>query len=217
MRRPVARHRLFAIVLVLLLAAASAAAQPRDIEGWRAARWGMTESELEGAFGAALVRLPGRWVYGGAYATRMIEQVPIGGRRFRAIFQMQAETDRLQQVLLERVRLPGQEAAFESTLAEFRRTYGVPTGVCGIPRAGGGPLSLEFWWRFPTSTVHLTFLDFFTRGMFSTDPNVDPDPLAPWFERRRNNPRFLPRRALVRFHPTDRTDLLTPPCHAEKK
>jgi hypothetical protein len=215
MSRPLFRYLLLPFALALALAAGRTIAQPADIEGWRGARWGMTEAALERVFGDRLARLPGRWIYGGAYATRLIEEVSIGDQRFRAIFQMNEETGRLQQVLLETVRRPGQEAAFHSTLAALRRAYGAPDGSCGVPRAGGGPLSLELWWRFPTTTAHLTFFDFYTRGMFSSDPNVDPDPLADWFERRRNNPRFLPRRTLVRFHPTGRADLMANPCRDE--
>ena len=199
---------------MLAFAAMGAEARPADIEGWRGARWGMSEAQLLRVFGEVLEPLPGRWVYGDAYATRMIQPVALGGQRLRAVFQMQEKTGRLQQVLLETLRRPGQEAAFDSALAALRERYGAPTGSCAVPPAGGGPLSLEFRWVFPTTTVHLTFVDFFTTGMFSADPNVDPDPLARYFERRRNNPRFLPRRTLVRFHATARTDLTANPCSA---
>jgi hypothetical protein len=212
MRSP--RFPLFLLLFALALVVHGhrAAARPADVDGWQGARWGMTEAALEGVFGDRLARLPGRWHYGNAYATRMIEEVSIGGQRFRAMLQMNATTRRLQQVLLETVRRPGQEEAFHSTLDSLRAAYGAPDGSCGVPRAGGGPLSLELWWTFPTTAVHLTFFDFFTRGMFATDPNVDPDPLADWFERRRNIPRFLPRRTLVRYHPADRADLMSNPC-----
>ena len=195
--------------MVLVLASVRGVAQPADVTGWRAARWGMTKGELERAFGASLAHLPGRWIYGRAYATRTLEDIVIGRQRFRAIFQMKVESDKLQQVLLVPLRRRGQEAAFRSTLAELRETYGAPSGTCTIPRAGGGPLSVELWWRFQTTTVHLTFFDFYTRAMVFEDPNVDPDPLTPYVETRRNNPRFLPRRTLVRFHPTARTDLMS--------
>ena len=209
---PRVRSFLLLIALAPVLCGPRAIARPADVEGWQGARWGMTEEALERVFGDRLARLPGRWHYGNAYATRMIEDVSIGGQRFRAMLQMNARTHRLQQVLLETVRRPGQEEAFHATLESLRAAYGAADGSCGVPRAGGGPLSLELWWKFPTTVVHLTFFDFHTRGIFSTDPNVDPDPLADWFERRRNNPRFLPRRTLVRYHPADRADLMANPC-----
>jgi hypothetical protein len=203
------------VVLPLVLASLRGAAQPLDLDGWRAARWGMTEAELEQAFGASLVRLPGRWIYGGAYATRALDDVKLATQRFRAIFQMNAQTNRLQQVLLEPIRQSGQEILFASTGAELRARYGPPSESCAVPRAGGGPLSVELFWRFQTTTVHLTFLDFYTREMAFENPNVDRDPLTPYYQTRRNNPRFLPRRTLVRFHPTGRADLMSLACRAD--
>jgi hypothetical protein len=211
-------HRLLLIIfLALVFAPLRPGAQSPEPDGWRAARWGMTEAELERAFGARLVRLPGRWIYGGAYATRALDDIELGDARFRAFFQMNAESDRLQQVLLEPLRRTGPESLFRDTLAELRETYGPPSAACKVPRSGGGPLSLEFWWRFPSTTVHLTFLDFYTREMAFDDPNVDRDPLTPYVETRRNNPRFLPRRTLVRFHPTARADLMSGACEHDRR
>jgi len=205
------------IPLALMLASVRGVARPGDVEGWRAARWNMTEGELESAFGANLALLPGRWVYGDAYATRVIGNIMLGNQRFRAIFQMNVNSERLQQVLLEPLRRPGQEAVFHSTLDELRATYGPPSGSCAIGRASGGPLSVELWWRFKTTIVHLTFFDFYTRAMAFEDPNVDPDPLKPYYKTRRNNPQFLPRRALVHFHATTRSDLMSKACRPEDR
>lgn len=211
------RSLLVVFALALVPAPAGGAAPPGDVEGWRAARWNMTEAELERAFGESLARLPGRWVYGDAYATRALADVTLGDARFRAIFQMNAASDRLQQVLLEPPRRPGQEAVFRSALDELRAAYGPPSGSCTVPRAGGGPLSVDLWWRFATTTVHLTFFDFYTRAMAFEDPNIDSDPLTPYYKTRRNNPQFLPRRALVRFHPTARPDLMSTACRDEDR
>ncbi len=208
---------LLIIPLALAIASVRGAAQPMDVEGWRAARWNMTEAELEHVFGENLGHLPGRWIYGNAYATRALEGIILGDQGFRAIFQMNVDSDRLQQVLLEPLRRPGQEAVFRSTLGELRATYGPPSKSCAIPRSGGGPLSVDLWWKFKTTTVHLTFFDFYTRAMAFEDPNVDPDPLKPYYKTRRNNPQFLPRRALVRFHATTRSDLMSKACRSEDR
>ncbi len=68
------------------------------------ARWNMTEAELEHVFGENLGHLPGRWIYGNAYATRALDGIILGDQGFRAIFQMNVDSDRLQQVLLEPLR-----------------------------------------------------------------------------------------------------------------
>src|SRR3546814_15523574 len=85
-----------------LLLAAAAQAAPADLPGWRGARWGMTEAELEAVFGDALARLPGRWAYGGAYPERALFGVELDGLRSDALFQMNERTERLPAGLLER-------------------------------------------------------------------------------------------------------------------
>jgi hypothetical protein len=189
--------------------ATGSAAGPEDVPGWRGAGWGMTEAELEDAFGEDLAALPGRWQYGGAYATRALFGVPLGGIDFTAYFQMNARTDRLQQVLLEGLRRRAGPEAFAQLLDALEARYGAPDGTCVVPKAGGQPLLVEYVWTFPTTTVHATLMDFYTTSMFFEDPQAGTDPLQPLYERRRNNPRFLPRRVTVRLHPTDRTDLLS--------
>jgi hypothetical protein len=67
-------------------------------------------------------------------------------------------------------------------------------------------------WRFPTTTVHARFLDFHTAAVFGGDPNRDRDVRALSPDRARNNWRFVPRRVLVRLHPTERADLAADPC-----
>lgn len=210
-------RRTILAALLLALAPATGAARPADVAGWRGARWGMTEAALERVFGAALTRLPGRWRYGNAYATRALDDVRLGGAHFRAIFQMNAADGGLQQVLLEPKRQPGQDSVFRAAFDAMRASYGPPGESCVRPRAGGAPLSVTLSWRFPTTTAHLVLFDFRTRAIASDDPNVDTDPLTPYYRTRRNNPRFLPRRVLVRFHATAHAELMPPPCPAANR
>ncbi|MCG8594705.1 MAG: hypothetical protein MI785_10105 [Kiloniellales bacterium] len=185
-----------------------AAAATADLAGWDAARWGMTTAELEAAFGTRLTILPGRWVYGGAYAERAILETRVGDLAFTAYFQMNDETGRLQQVLLERRQ---QHAANPAGLEVLRRTleerYGAASQACLLSERD--PTALELIWRFPTTTLHATFLDFFSTSILYRDPNLGIDPLRPSRERRVIRRRTLPRRATLRFHPSGRDDLLS--------
>ncbi len=194
---------------VWLLAPQPAAAAPDDLDGWKAARWGMTTAEIEAAFGAQLTVLPGRWIYGGAYAERAILETRVGDLAFTAYFQMNDETDRLQQVLLERRQ---QDAANPAGLEALRRAlearYGLASQACLLSERD--PTGLELVWRFPTTTLHATFLDFFSTSVLYLNPNVDRDPLRPSRADRVIRRRTLPRRAVLRFHPSDRDDLLSP-------
>lgn len=212
-RRPIVLRPLLLLLIALApaLAPVAAAARPADLDGWRAARWGMRETDLERAFGDALARLPGRWAYGGAHATRFLPTVRLGDRDFRAIFQMNDTTGRLQQVLLEPLRQPGQTTAFAATLDTLRADYGQPDGNCRIAGVGGAPRSVEYWWRFPTTTVRLAFFDFYTPDIIYEGELFELDPLADETLSGANQ-RLLPRRTLVRFHPTDRADFAAPGC-----
>ena len=197
-----------AFALLLCLAASATAAAPRDLAGWGEARWGMTGEALEERYGGALRELPARQVYGGAYADRMLPDVDIGGEPFTAFFQMTAATGRLQQVLLRWKRRQPSDRAFAAILAALRRRYGKEDLVCRQPKPGPGDLVVERIWRFPTTTVHFTLLDFYTTAIAFEDPHTDRDPGGAGDGRERNDPRFLPRAALIRFHPTEHAGLM---------
>lgn len=182
-------------------------AAPADLPGWEAARWGMTASELTAALGDAVAPLPGRWLYGGSYAELGLPAVEIGGLAFTGYLQMDAQTHRLRQVLLERRRVGATPAVFETLVETLEAAYGEPSLVCAQAKRGGVPLDYEMIWHFPTTTVHAKFLDFSTTAVFSRDPQAGIDPLTPEREVRRNLRRTMPRRILLRFHDSSETAL----------
>jgi hypothetical protein len=178
--------------------------------GWRAARWDMSQAELKAAFGDRLIRLPGRWQYGGAYAERALFDVLVGDLEFTAYFQMNEATHRLQQVLLERRDQEARSKGFRHLVAALEDRYGPPTAACSLAGSPAVPLRARAVWRFPTSTVQAGIFDFNSMNLLYDDPNSDIDPLQPAFERRRINRRTLPRRIVLRFHPSARVDLISP-------
>jgi len=199
--------RAAAVLTLLLLAAAFPALALDDLPGWRETRWGMTEAELEESLGEDVMRLPGRWLYGGAYADLAVRDVEIAGLSFTAYLQMNSESNRLQQVLLERRRTGALPAAFEQLVDSLIETLGPPSTDCAQAKSGGRPLDYELTWRFPTTTVHAKFLDFSTTAVFSRDPEAELDPLVIERKVRRNLRRFMPRRILLRYHDAARRDL----------
>lgn len=184
----------------------AAAAAPADLPGWQAARWGMTAPELRRAFGRQLQPLPGRWHYDGAYAEWMLPDVRIAGASFTAYFQMASQDDRLRQVLLQGRR--ANPAGYDTLASSLAAEYGPPQYRCVSPLNRRNPMRVEEIWRFPTTTVHATFLDFRTDSVVREDPNAERNPLVPDYQRRRN--RDLPRRVLLRFHATTATALMPP-------
>jgi hypothetical protein len=194
-------------LLAVLLPAAGPALALENLPGWRDTRWGMTAEELESALGDGATRLPGRWLYSGAYADLAVRDVELAGLIFTAYLQMNAETDRLQQVLLERRRIGAVPAAFEQLVDSLMETLGPPATDCAQAKTGGQPLDYQLTWRFPSTTVHAKFLDFSTTAVFSRDPEAEIDPLVIERKVRRNIRRFLPRRILIRYHDAARRDL----------
>lgn len=183
-----------------------------DVAGWREASWSMTAGELRRAFGEALTELPGRRIYKDAYAELAILGTEFLGVDFDVYFQMNVKTDRLQQVLLETGRRRAGPEAFATLQQRLRARHGKETRLCLDRLSAGAPAGAEAVWRFATTTIHAVFMDFYTRGMVFEDPNRDRDPLVPSFRTQRNNPRFLPRRIILRYHPTARADLMGHRC-----
>lgn len=199
--------RAAAVLTLALSAAAFPASALEDLPGWRDTRWGMTLADLEEALDADATRLPGRWLYGGAYADLAVHGVELAGLTFTAYLQMNADTHRLQQVLLERRRVGAVPAAFEKLVDGLMEDLGPPSTDCAQAKTGGQPLDYQLTWRFPTTTVHAKFLDFSTTSVFSRDPEAELDPLIIERKVRRNIRRFMPRRILIRYHDAARRDL----------
>jgi len=187
-----------AMAAALLLAPLSAFAA--DLTTLTAVRWGMTAGELEQALGNAANRLPGRWDFGQYYADTSVEDVEVAGLPFRAFLQMDRQSGRLAQILLERRGRQASPMVFEDIADALARQFGEPDEDLRNGNAAV-PASVRLVWRLPDMTINASFFDFRTSAIFSEDPNRRSDPLVPFAERQRNNPRFLPRRALIRFTP----------------
>ncbi|MCP5373003.1 MAG: hypothetical protein H6907_14855 [Hyphomicrobiales bacterium] len=199
--------RLINLATVCVLLAAGARAAPDDLAGWRGARWGMAAADLERVFGADLRALPGRWDFGGAYADHALFDVDVAGLRFTAFFQMDKADGRLRQVLLERRAARATPGGYDSVLSALEAAYGPAGGICVQRHPDGTVRRVSLRWRFATTTVQATWLDFLTTAMLFRDSARGPDPLVPFAETRRINRRFLPRRLLIRFYASARRDL----------
>lgn len=204
------------VALAGATAGTAAAAQPADVLGWGQTRWGMSAAALVDALGPvargpvalgpAVVPLGGRLDYATGYAEAGVRGVDLGGLAFDGFLQMNRERQGLEQVLLERRNAAVSEAVFAAVIEALVLSYGPPSQICGAPSPD--PLLGEVVWRFPTTTIHALVLDFRTARVFTRDPNLDIDPLDRRPGLRRNNRNFMPRRLLVRFHPTARADLV---------
>jgi hypothetical protein len=196
------KSRWTGIVLAGALLTVPVRASAADLATLSAIRWGMDAAELDRALGNADTRLPGRWDFGRYYADSSVEDVEVAGLPFRAFLQMDRKSGKLAQVLLERRGQQATPMVFEDIANALIGQFGQPTENRSDGNAAV-PSSVRLVWKLPDMTINASFFDFRTSAIFSEDPNVEPNPLVPYSERRRNNPRTLPRRALIRFNPPE--------------
>lgn len=196
-----------AVALGLFGAGGVSQAQPDDLAGWQAARWGMDAAELETAFGTSLATLPGVWDFGPLYATQALFDARFAGLGFTAFLQMDRADDVLQQVLLERRDIAVTPEAYLQLLDGLEAAFGPPDYLCSVYPEGRSPTIIQARWTFPTTTVHASLLDFVTTAI-AFHGTSGFNALIPSRDTRVINRRSLPRRILLRLHPTDRIDLL---------
>ena len=201
---------LLSVILLLLLAVVAAPARaerPDDVTDWRGIPWGASAEDIRTALGDDLLDLPGRWQYGGAYADLALRTTAFGGLDYLVLFQMDEDTERLRQVLLERRDVQATPTRYLALVDDLTARFGPPDGECARTVGGGGTVGAELVWRFPTTTIHAVFLDFRTTSVLFREPGTLFDPTVTAFETRRIVRRSLPRRLLVRLHPTEITAL----------
>lgn len=188
------------LLALLLLAPWPSLAQEDDPAELAGALWGKTAAGLEERLGGRLSPLPGRFDFGPFYAEQQLEGVRIGGLAFRAYLQLDRDTARLSQILLERRRAGATPDALRRVLDALEGLYGPPDAE----RTGGRPglpVSAEFVWNEPGARLTLHLFDFRTTAVFGEDPNRDRDPLSSFYRRMRNNPRLIPTRLTIRLEP----------------
>jgi hypothetical protein len=201
--------RLALIVFLVAIARVSLAADAHD---WTGTRWGMSAPEVDAALGEAVAPVDPPLVYGGAKATREVPVSDVAGYPYRALLQFGEADGALQQVLLERNRRPDAPKAYVAALEAFTAAYGEPALVCDSPRTGPAtsPITRERVWRLSATTIHLVFIDFSGGSLQYDDREIDP--LVPAFQRRLHATRSYPQRLLIRYHASDRNDLMARGC-----
>lgn len=147
---------------------------PKDVEGWREAKWGMTEAQVLEAFRGEAVALGKDQQTRGSkvHAAIAIQKLDVEGLALIARFQFDNVTNNLEWVTLEPV-----DAKPYPTRAYFERLeplliakYGQPTHRTGpdeVQKPWGKSASIT--WSFPTTTVELSYSDANTVDMKKFD------------------------------------------------
>src|SRR4051812_37354206 len=136
------------LVLVPLLVAAPARSEDLA-ELWQGALWGEPSAALFAQFAASATALPRPLDFGDSYAEIVLRNVPVGGVRLIAYFQMDKATRGLKRIQLERPRHGVNRTAFRGVLGAIESAYGAPDLMCatGSGRASGYQAAAERVWR----------------------------------------------------------------------
>ncbi len=154
--------RLSRVILVLLMALAPGFARAADIGGWDRTHWGMTSTEIATLYGSQATRLTAPLDFGPFYSDVVLRRGSFVGYDFTVYFQMNKETKRLAQVLLERRKQYATVAVWNDVVAALEKSFGAGGSNCdhhGSPEQGV-PSILERVWVLPTTTVRASLLNF---------------------------------------------------------
>jgi hypothetical protein len=146
---------------LVLVPGASCYAQPKDVLGWRNARWGMSEQDIVRAFSSKLKKLGKKDVFFGLHVDYVIPDFGLERELFTVFFQMDDATNKLSQVL---IRLNEQESKVAREQI-FNRLESLLTSEYGHPNyTKDERYSFEFKgidlsrkWKFPTTTIELGY------------------------------------------------------------
>src|SRR3954451_18386187 len=146
------------LLLVTWLSAVPAAAEGIT-EIWQAAHWGESSAALFARFAGSATALPRPLDFGDSYADVVLRDVPVGGVRLIAYFQMDKATRGLKRIQLERPRHGVNPAAFRRVLAAIEAAYGAPDLTCanGPGPASGYQAAAERIWRRKGTVIRTIF------------------------------------------------------------
>jgi hypothetical protein len=133
----------------------------QDVKGYANSRWGMTSAEIISQFQPKIENLAERIAYQGFYAEQTLRNVSIGGFNATIIFQMRSQTECLGQVLVEFDELPSMDAVFQILEQMLIAKYGIFT------LQSDDLMHSCRTWRFPTTTIELSFSDITVMKMVS--------------------------------------------------
>lgn len=148
----------FQIMLVLFtlnLLPLQISAQPRDVEGWNKARWGMTEKKIENAFKGKIERRPEPIIdeQDGIYVNLEIHNFTFANTKFTVSFVMDDKTDQLKEVVLS-----PETTHFRVLFGILERKLVAKYGpVTHKDKDGSGQDQIMRLWRFPSTTITLQY------------------------------------------------------------
>lgn len=154
----IARILALSVAIVVSVGAAMAATDP---QGWREARWGMSGEDLAQAFKGTLEPVGGQLDFNNYVVRQRIIRTEIGGRPFVVLFQLDKNSEKLRQVLLQFRGSRPMHTDYVDVGKALTAELGAPSLARGRgDYSGSFPSSTsEMRWCFPTTEIVLRYVD----------------------------------------------------------
>ena len=153
------RPLLLSLIAITFVAGAALAAS--DPKGWREARWGMTGEDLAQTFKSTLEPTRGTLEYNNYVVKQRIVRVDIGGRPFVVLFQLDKQSEKLKQVLLQFRGSRPMHTDYVEVGKALTAEFGPPAKARGQGDYSGSfpSYATEMRWCFPTTEIFLRYID----------------------------------------------------------
>ncbi len=157
--------------------------QPKDLEGWNKARWGMTDEDISKAFGEQVEPVPNskkirklsasekkeleakakknKEKFETFHTNLWIKSAEIYGKPFEVYFKMNDKTNKLGVINFVSMEKPS-KALFKFLEKKLTEEYGFPSRGYTSEGSVANLLIRNRFWIFPTTTIELELFDYQT-------------------------------------------------------
>lgn len=152
--------RLLAAIFAVVVTVGTALAAT-DPLGWREARWGMSGEDLAQAFQGTLEPVGGQLDFNNYVVRQRIIRTEIGGRPFVVLFQLEKNSEKLKQVLLQYRGSRPMHTDYVEVGKALTAELGAPSRARGQGDYSGSfpSYTTEMRWCFPTTEIVLRYVD----------------------------------------------------------
>lgn len=137
----------------------SFAAKPQDVYGWGNLKWGMSGQEVMDVLGKGIEKKnPKHDKVDGVYSELQLKGVSIGGDKFRLIFWMDENTDKLKKIVFVPEQKP-EEYEWVETFIRLEQALVGKYGAPDVEETSNDPgVSAERKWNFPSTKIEMSYL-----------------------------------------------------------
>ena len=167
-------------------------------------QWGQSVAEVQKNASVTPRLLDRPLDYGKLMAPLVISNLPLQGSQFHVFFQFERKSGQLKQILVQRRRADGEQAAFEHLEASIKTQLGEPVETCRSP--GHAVRRKAERWTTEQIGLRLVFFDYRAPGIITEGEPLTEDPTVPWYKRESLNVAALPVRLLLRITSPDDDD-----------